>query len=217
MSQRYETLVSPAGKIKYSNIHKPNKFGNFSVDLVVEPNEATAFQEKLKALSEAARDQLIEEAKPTKGKTKQAVQKELQGYTLHVIGKPDTDANGEPTGNTLFTFTNKAEGKKKDGSTFKVRIDAVDAKRNKMVAAKIGRGSLVKVAFQVVPFAMASTKLIGVSGRLQAVQVKELVEYTGGASAAFAEEDGYQDDGEPVNDSISDDAAPEGSGSDADY
>ena len=54
----------------------------------------------------------------------------------------------------------------------------------------VGNGSIVKVAYEPIPYMMASTKQVGVSLRLKGVQILELVEYGNGASM-FDEEDGY--------------------------
>jgi hypothetical protein len=55
----------------------------------------------------------------------------------------------------------------------------------------IGNGSRVKVAFEPFPYIMQSTKKVGVSLRLKAVQVIDLVEYGNSAASVFDEEDGY--------------------------
>ena len=55
----------------------------------------------------------------------------------------------------------------------------------------IGNGSTVKVAFEPIPYMMAATKSVGVSLRLKAVQVIDLVEYAT-SSSIFDEEDGYE-------------------------
>ena len=49
----------------------------------------------------------------------------------------------------------------------------------------------MKVAFEPIPYVMASTKKVGVSLRLKAVQVIDLVEYGNSAASVFDEEDGY--------------------------
>jgi hypothetical protein len=49
----------------------------------------------------------------------------------------------------------------------------------------------VKVAFEPVPYVMPSTKKAGVSLRLKALQVIDLVEYGNSATSVFDEEDGY--------------------------
>ena len=55
----------------------------------------------------------------------------------------------------------------------------------------VGNGSKVKVAFEPIPYVMPSTKKAGVSLRLKAVQVIDLVEYGNSATSVFDEEDGY--------------------------
>ena len=54
----------------------------------------------------------------------------------------------------------------------------------------VGNGSTVKIAVEPFPYVMQSTKQVGVSLRLKAMQVIDLVEY-GAPSSIFDEEDGY--------------------------
>jgi hypothetical protein len=55
----------------------------------------------------------------------------------------------------------------------------------------IGNGSIVNVAFEPIPYVMASTKQVGVSLRMKGVQVVDLVEYGNSGNSMFDEEDGY--------------------------
>ena len=55
----------------------------------------------------------------------------------------------------------------------------------------VGNGSVIKVAVEPVTYVMASTKQVGVSLRLKAVQVIDLVESGASAESIFDEEDGY--------------------------
>jgi hypothetical protein len=55
----------------------------------------------------------------------------------------------------------------------------------------VGNGSDVKVAFEPMPYMVAGTKKVGVSLRLKAVQVIDLVEYGSPATSVFDEEDGF--------------------------
>lgn len=186
--QKLPTLVSPPGTVKFAHVTKPNtkfkKEGEFSIDLTFDPNDANAqkFFEQLDAASNAAKTQLTAE-KAKVGK-----------YALHSSHRADEDKDGNETGLTLVRFKNGATGKNKAGETFNVSIAIVDAKKNPLKAPKIGTGSVVKVAFQAVPFANDATKQIGVTLRLKAVQVLKLVEYGNDAASAFGEEEGFTAD-----------------------
>jgi hypothetical protein len=204
--------VSPAGEAGYLHIAKPNtKFnadGEFSADLILEGDAAEQFKAELTAAAEAGRDEIVgKEKNPAKAK-------KLAKYNLHVPFVEETDEEGEETGRTIFRFKNKAKGKKRDGSTFNVRIPIVDSKRKEIPdASKLGRGSVIKVAYAVVPFAMDATQKIGVTLRLQAVQVIQPKWFEGGAANAFSDEDGYVADNatdeETVGAGVGEDSNPD--------
>ena len=70
----------------------------------------------------------------------------------------------------------------------------------------VGNGSTIKVAFEPVPYTMASTKQVSLSLRMKAVQIIDLQEFEGsGASAktyGFGEEEnGYEAPTKEENDS----------------
>ena len=72
------------------------------------------------------------------------------------------------------------------------RQAVVDAKRTPMTdEIAVGNGSDVKVAFEPMSYMVSGTKKVGVSLRLKAVQVIELVEYGSPAASVFDEEDGF--------------------------
>lgn len=100
----------------------------------------------------------------------------------------------EETGKGTFNFKLKAKVKTKTGEIFEQRPAIFDAKGTALKNVNIGGGSQVKVAYEVVPF---YTSLVGasISLRMKAVQVLDLVEFSGGASAdsyGFGEEEGYE-------------------------
>ena len=99
---------------------------------------------------------------------------------------------GNDTGNVEFKFKLKAKVRKRDGGSYEQQPTVVDSKRVPMDKdIMIGNGSKVKVAFEPVPYVMPSTKKAGVSLRLKAVQVIDLIEYGNSATSVFDEEDGY--------------------------
>ena len=99
-------------------------------------------------------------------------------------------------GDIVFKFKTKATVKTRSGEEVKRTVPVFDAKGNSIDVA-IGNGSIVRIAFQVVPFHKSST-LNGVTLFLDAVQVIELVEYGGNNNNAnafgFDEEEGYTSD-----------------------
>ena len=55
----------------------------------------------------------------------------------------------------------------------------------------IGNGSVVKMAVEPYPYMMPATQTVGVTLRLKALQVIDLVEYGNSVSSIFDEEDGF--------------------------
>lgn len=107
----------------------------------------------------------------------------------------------DDTGKVTVRFKLKAKVTPKMGDPFEQRPALFDAKGKPIGAdAKIGGGSKVKVAYEMVPYYTAIAGA-GVSLRLKAVQVIDLVEFSGGASSeayGFGEEEGYEAEDTPA-------------------
>lgn len=117
----------------------------------------------------------------------------------------------------VFKFKQNKIIKRKDGTTSEVKIPLFDAKGKPITEAiKLGNGSVCRISFTVAPYYNATNKGVGLSLRLVAVQVIELVEYSAGnaESYGFDEEEGYEakdaDDEVPFEDS--DDSEDENNG-----
>lgn len=117
----------------------------------------------------------------------------------------------------VFRFKQNKIIKRKDGTTSEVKIPLFDAKGKPITEAiKLGNGSVCRISFTVAPYYNATNKGVGLSLRLVAVQVIELVEYSAGnaESYGFDEEEGYEvkdaDDDPPFEDS--DDSEDENNG-----
>ena len=107
----------------------------------------------------------------------------------------------------VFKFKQNKIIKRKDGTTSEVKIPLFDAKGKPITKEiKLGNGSVCRISFTVAPYYNATNKGVGLSLRLVAVQVIELVEYSAGnaESYGFDEEEGNEnkDDEEepPFND-----------------
>lgn len=98
----------------------------------------------------------------------------------------------DQNGDIIFKFKTKATITTKAGDTIKKTVPVFDAKGNP-VDVPIGNGSIVRVAFQVIPYWKSSTNA-GLTLYLDAVQVIKLIEYNCGGSFdsfGFTEEDGF--------------------------
>lgn len=173
------------GNALWAKVFEPDtKFdpnGTYSIQVTIPEEEAAGICEYL--------DKVVQERFDEEVKAKPKMKNSLStkaGY------EPHYDKDGNETGLVEFRFKLKAKVQTRDGSMYDQKPIVVDAKRNPMDSNNlIGNGSTVKVAFEPIPYVMASTKQVGVSLRLKGVQVIELVEYGNGGASMFDEEDGF--------------------------
>ena len=174
------------GKAAWAKVFEPdtkfNPLGDYSINIQMTEADAAPMCEKLKGLIQETFKKAVKEKPPLKNSlTTQDV--------MSVVYDRDT---GDPTGNVEFKFKLKAKVQKRDGSWYEQEPVVLDAKKTPLTGdTLIGNGSKVKVAFEPIPYVMQSTKKVGVSLRLKAVQVIDLVEYGNSASSVFDEEDGF--------------------------
>lgn len=184
-----KTHYSPKGKFIYPKLTKPDtKFdpeGVYSVRVAIPAEDAAPMVEMIDDAIEKKYQEALEEA-GTPAKRKK-VKKADAPY------QPEEDDDGNETGNIVFNFKLKAVGRNtKTGETWKNVVKLYDAKNReippaKRGALKIGGGTVGCIAYQLNPFYTAQVGA-GVSLRLLAAQIVELVEFGGGF--AFGSEDG---------------------------
>jgi len=174
------------GKAAWAKVFEPdtkfNPLGDYSINLQMPEADAATMCEKLEGLIQETFKKAVKEKPPLKNSlTTQDV--------MSVVYDRET---GDPTGDVEFKFKLKAKVQKRDGSWYEQEPAVLDAKKTPLTGdTLIGNGSKVKVAFEPIPYVMQSTKKVGVSLRLKAVQVIDLVEYGNSASSVFDEEDGF--------------------------
>ena len=159
------------GKALWCKVFEPDtKFdtnGIYSVNVLIPEAEAVEVCEYLDGLVD---DKLVEEIK--------AKPKLKGGLFTKRPYEPEYDQNGDPTGNIEFKLKLKAKVITRTGDTYEQKPIVVDAKRTPIDKdTAIGNGSVIKVAYEPIPYLMASTKQVGVSLRMKGVQVIDLVEY----------------------------------------
>ena len=174
------------GQALWAKLFEPDtKFdanGIYSISLVLPEVDAADMCEQLDTLCAAKFDEEVEKKPALKN------QLSIQPPYTPVYDRETGDATGE----IEFKFKLKAKVNTRDGRTFEQKVAVVDAKRTPMTEEiAIGNGSDVKVAFEPMPYMVAGTKKVGVSLRLKAVQVIDLVEYGSPATSVFDEEDGF--------------------------
>lgn len=145
--------------------------------------------------AEAKRDELAAGDGKQKKKSK-----ELE---VRDIGEAELDDNGDETGRMILKAKMKASGtSQKDGKRWERKPKLFDAKGKDLGKnpPSIYGGSVLKVAVQFVPYYTPKDNEVGVSIRMEAVQVIELVSGGGRSASAygFGAEDGYT--GEDIDD-----------------
>jgi len=189
-------FTMPQGVLRYAKLLKPDtdydSDGKFQTDVILDRNESAVseFCDDIDAMVDAQ----FEAAKAGR-KTAKAKNQVVKAYPYENEVDEETE---EETGRVIFRrVSTKASGTGKNGYWEKQfggkrLFDAAGKPLNKF----IGNGSVGKVAFHIYPYFMESTKMSGISLRLEAVQVIE--RNTGDAGAgAFGfgvEGEGEEDD-----------------------
>lgn len=198
---KYEKAISPKGIAVYPHLNKPDTKwkpeGEFKVTLRIAGGEAEAFksaiEERVSKALEEAKKELLEKAA---GDGKKLAQAKRVIEELKVLSpvKPAYDDDGNETGDIEVAFKTKATvTDRKTGATIQKKLPLFDAKRQPM-GENVWGGSQLKVAFEYMPYYNPATKQVGVSLRMNAVQVIELVSSSSagnGNSFGFGEEEGF--------------------------
>ena len=184
MSKKYFT--TPYGTAIFPWLNRPdteyNKAGVFHVKISVPLEEAADFIKELEEQAEAKWEERMKQLAMSPAQQKK--------WSITPVYEEEYDEAGEPTGNVIFktkmthrvTYTNKAGEKE----SFTQWPEIVDEDQNTL-RESVWAGSTLRARGQVIPYAMASNKTVGVSLRLAGVQVRELV--TG------SQQGGWGDDG----------------------
>lgn len=183
-------FTSPKGIAQYPWVidadTKYDKEGQYHIQLDVSKDSAKDMVTKLSAIL----DESLEQFQKEKGKKLNKVPffEELEDGTLQ------------------FKFKQKRMITRKDGSKLEIKIPIFDTKGipcSKDI--KLGSGSTVKISYSVMPYYNATNKGVGLSLRLVALQVINLVEYSSGDAKSYgfdSDEEGYtsgatEDDSDP--------------------
>jgi hypothetical protein len=190
--------VSPKGTAQYPYITKPdtkfNPDGEYKISLELDAKDASEIMSFL--------DEQFAEAVDT-AKKQNPGKKIKEGDVPYSVN--------EDTGKVTVRFKLKAKVTPKNGDAFEQRPALFDAKGNPLVGdVKVGGGSKVRISYEAIPYYTAIAGA-GVSLRLRAVQVIELVEFSSGGAGAFGfgEEDGYEADTTATNNEFKDESTGE--------
>lgn len=211
--QKLERFCTPAGIAVYPHLNRPdtkfNADGEFKVKLRLPADDAQPMIEKI----DAAMEQSFADAKA--GEKNAAKRKKIKRADPPY--SPTYDEEGNETGDIEISFKLRHRVTPRKGDPFTQRPVLFDAK-GKPMDENIYGGSRIKVAGEIFPF-NSPTVGAGVSLRLKAVQVLELVSSSGADASAygFEEEDGYESNGfDGDEDSDQDEDTTEGEEGDED-
>jgi hypothetical protein len=200
-------LILPRGVAIYPKLIKPDtkyvKEGKYEVKQKFEADAISPVLDKLVELrdryAEQMRAEFIAKKKPQLAKT----------LKLRDVGTPDYDAEGDETGLVILKAGSKASGTRADGSRWERKIPLFDAKGKKTAPAAIYGGSELKVAVIAEAYHKADGNEVGVTLRIDAVQILKLVA-AGGKDAdsfGFGEEEGYEADEDESGGQFADESA----------
>ena len=184
--------TTPRGTAKFCHLVKPStKFdpeGVYTVSLQLEGQEAA----DLIAVIDEAIEANLEEIRKDPKNARKKIKENDPPY------KDDEDKDGNPTGKTLFTFKQKATATAKDGTKLTFKPVIYDSRKNIIHPKDIGFGSVVRVAYECIPYYNPSTGA-GVTLRIRGIQLIELKsgELTAEALGFDVEEDGYVENDAP--------------------
>lgn len=172
----YLKITSDRGEALYAYLKTPEVYEGEAIGYTIQAK----FGQKA---TEALINKLEEELDRAKSDGQYAGKKFLK--------EPNMGYREKENGDIIFKFKTKHEYKKGD-EIIKRTVPVFDA-NGKPIDVNIGNGSVVKIAFSVIPY-WKSVKSNGISLFLDAVQVLDLKEYSGGGNAdafGFAKEEGY--------------------------
>ncbi len=195
------TFTSPKGAFKFPSLSKPDfgndKFpkpdGEYKTGLVVKLEDAQALIDQLQPEWDAA----IASAKVEFAKMKPEQRKKFGSVKEQPFYQEEFDPETEEeTGNVIFTFKTKYGilDKKTNEKRFN-KIGLFDAKGKPLAAGTaIYGGTVGKIAFQASPYFVAGQAMAGISLRLSAAQIIDLVGPGARSASAygFGQEDGYE-------------------------
>lgn len=188
---RYEAFTSPVGEAVFPWITKADTeysaTGVFKTDLSVPFEAAQDFIAKL----EKARADFIATLPIGKQESLTPRPVYFDEYTRPEYPEDATDDEkkalrdawvGEPTGNVLFRFKLNAHVDTDDGGFDQAPV-VVDAASGEKVTDAVFGGSVIRVRGQIVPYTNNAAATVGVTLRMKAVQVIEIV--SGGGDGSF--------------------------------
>lgn len=191
MDKVTKKITTPKGRASFPHLNEPdsrfseNEFDDtYNVKLVLSAEEAQPLIEIIEGMEVDNIAYFKAENPKQKAKVK-------------VINRPfqdETDNNGDPTGNVVFTFKMPARVKRKrDGKVFEFSPKLFD-KYGRPTSEKIGGGSIIQVSAEARGY-FTTMAGAGITLRLEAVMCHEFNSYGGGSADSFGFEVAAKPDG----------------------
>lgn len=212
---KYPTFTTSRGTaVGFVTLNTPDtkfdKDGKFSVALAFDADDAVLQQIEAKAaeLAEAKLEEITAEItdKLTKSGKKGLIAKTVEQLSVISLIKAEEDEEtGEETGRKIIKASMKHSGiSQKTGKKWTRYPDYFNAKGVQLKnPPSIGSGSEMKMSVELFPYYAANDKTVGVTFRLNGVQLIKLVSY--GARDAGSYGFGAEEDGDEIEDGIEND------------
>jgi len=197
-----KAIVTPKGSALWVRIKEPlteyDPDGQYLAKVVLDPttDDFKKFEDSLQKMLDSAVAEAKDKLSPAKAKT----------LVVKPVVADEEGSDGELTGNVVVNSKVKAIWKNSDGSVDNIKVPVHDVKGVEMkdFDKLIGNGSTIRLRVWAKPYYMAAFNQVGISYRLNKVQLIDLVEYaskgddfndeTGGAlqddSGSFEDTDG---------------------------
>ena len=203
---QHKSIVSPPGVAVWPHLSTPDAFlGNitYNTKLILDPadTDVQAYVAAVDAACKAAYDAGIADIKTqlseATGKKKADLKAAIDNMVMHKPYTPSYSEDGEPDGKLVFNFKRTAEGiyktGRKAGEYWKAKIQLIDAAKVPIPSGvNIWGGTTMRVKAEMVAFSMTGTGKAGISMRLAAVQIIDLVSGGGESdTSGFDMEEGY--------------------------
>lgn len=170
-----DVFTTPVGELVYPWLSKP--------DTRYDPDGV--YQTKLLLPFEMAQELIAKLEKVRNDFTHSLDTAKQNTYNPADVYEDELDDEGTATGNVLFRFKLKSTVTPREGDAFTQSPVLVYAEDGSAVESPIYGGTMAKLKGQIVPYALASAKSIGVTLRFRSVQVHELVTADGSGGGAF--------------------------------
>lgn len=185
LSRKVVKGTSPVGSAQWFKLIKADqKYNKYSVDLIVDDSEE--LQQMLNQIEELTQETIQETKKNMKDPQKAAKVKDSGNRPI----EKQLDSNGQHTGKYILKFRGASSGKRKDESTYIVPAPTIFNNKAQPMSAvekeslRVTNGSLIKVAYELSPYFVASLGA-GVSLKPKAAMIMKLQEMADAGQFGF--------------------------------